>query len=55
MALALSESAAWFRAHTLLGPLLTALAVIPISIVMGAVATFLGAIALGVYVEVIKR
>lgn len=47
--------AAWFRAHTILGPLITAVAVIPIGIVLGVVATFFGAIGLGLYVEISRR
>ena len=45
----------WFHAHKILGSFLTALASIPIGVVLGLTATFLGAILLGIYVEVFKR
>lgn len=45
----------WFHAHKFLGTILTALATIPIGVVLGATATFVGTILLAVYVEVFKR
>lgn len=45
----------WFQVHKVLGSFLTALAAIPIGVALGATATFVGAILLGIYVEVLKR
>lgn len=47
--------ASWFHTHKLLGTLLTALATVPIGVVLGATATFAGTILLALYVEVFKR
>lgn len=45
----------WFHAHKILGTLLTALATIPIGVVLGLTATFVGTILLAFYCEVFKR
>ncbi len=45
----------WFQAHKVLGTLLTAFATIPIGVVLGLTATFVGTILLAFYVEVFKR
>lgn len=45
----------WFQAHKVLGTFLTAAATIPIGIVLGLTATFMGTILLSFYCEVFKR
>ena len=45
----------WFQAHKILGTMLTALATVPIGVVLGLTATFLGTILLACYCEVFKR
>ncbi len=45
----------WFQAHKILGTILAALATIPIGIVLGLTATFVGTILLSFYCEVFKR
>lgn len=45
----------WFHGHKVLGSFLTALAMIPIGFALGIIATFISALLLGFYVEVLKR
>lgn len=45
----------WFQAHKVLGTFLTAVATIPIGVVLGLTATFVGTILLAFYCEVFKR
>ncbi|MBK8001872.1 MAG: hypothetical protein IPK15_25015, partial [Verrucomicrobia bacterium] len=45
----------WFQAHKVLGTFLTALTTIPIGVVLGLTATFVGTILLAFYCGVFKR
>lgn len=45
----------WFQAHKVLGTFLTAVATVPIGVVLGLTATFVGTILLAFYCEVFKR